>query len=180
MKLEPSGFSDPVIIDHTVNFVNNESMRFEGMQPHVFFMLSELDVVRTYARFPDTFQQIRRFGYCRAEDLETFKSKMINEMHDVLVGYREGLLSMQEHLNAQLPQEVDESIVIDWDQYRCAAVSDSIQWVSPYEEGNEMDWSSTQEVSKTQFVWRWRTVFPALCCTPKGWRASKVPPLLTG
>lgn len=152
MKLTPSGFSKPVIIDHKVLCVTEECMWFEEPRSHAYYNLDLLDQVRTSALYPDSFNLILRYGFCRAENVETFKSKMINEMHDVLVGYRQGLLSMQKHLNAQLPQEVDESIVIDWEKYACAAVSDTTQWVCPYVGDEEMDWSSTHNVSKTQFV----------------------------
>ncbi|MGV2887578.1 hypothetical protein [Paenibacillus taichungensis] len=152
MKLEPSGFTEPTIVDLTVQFADCEIINFGVLRHKTFYRPNELNVVQSLPEYPDNLQQIRRFGICRAEDLEAFKLTMMNDMHDALVGYRDGLKSMQEHLNAQLPEEVDGSIAIDWEEFRCAAVSESSQWVSPYVSEDDMDWSSTQEVTKTQYV----------------------------
>jgi len=152
MKLDPSGFAEPTIIDLTVQFADSEIINFGVIRHKTFYRPSEVDVVQSLPEYPDSLQQIRRFGICRAEDLEAFKLKMMNDMHDALVGYRDGMRSMQEHLNAQLPQEVDTSIAIEWDNFRCEAVSDSSQTVSPEVEEEDMDWSSTEEVTQTQYV----------------------------
>lgn len=152
MELKPSGFDEPVIIDLTVQFVTSEHFVFEGIRKNGSYKLSELNVVQTNNLFTDSFQRIKRFGICRSEDLESFKYKIMNEMHNVLVSYRDGLIAMQEHLNSRLHHEVDASSVINWEQYKCTAASQSIQNVDPYDHGNELEWSSTQRVMKAQFV----------------------------
>ncbi|RRJ54925.1 hypothetical protein EHV15_35735 [Paenibacillus oralis] len=152
MKLEPSGFAEPIIIDLMVQFVDSETINFGVIRHKTFYRPSEINLVQSRPEFPDSLQQIRRFGICREEDLEAFKLKMMNNMHDALVGYRDGLRSMQEHLNAQLPQEVDNSIAIDWEEFRCTAISDSSQTVSPDVEEDDMDWNSTEEVTQSQYV----------------------------
>lgn len=149
MKLEPSGFSEPTVIDLTVQFADSKTINFGFIRHKTFYHPNEVGVVQSLPEIPDSLQQIRRFGICRAQDLEEFKLKMKNDMHDALVRYRDDLKSMQEHLNSQLPQEVDESVTVDWDRYRCKALSG---WTQDIGIWDEIHWDSTDEAKDTLFV----------------------------
>jgi hypothetical protein len=151
VKLDPSGFHGPVIQDREVFFVAGDHVRLDG-DPILHLKLVQLGVVQKVQKFPDSLQEIRRYGYCRAEDLDSFMEKLLDDMHEALVGYRDNLREMQEHLNGRLSDQVDERISVNWERYRCAAISESSQWVSPFDEGDEIEWSSTQEVMSTNRV----------------------------
>ena len=151
MKLDPDGVRGPLITDYKVFFVSGDRVQMEGERIKCL-KFNQLGVVQRDPRYPDSFHEIRRFGYCREEDLDPFVEAMMNDMHEALVGYRERMRFMQEHLNQQLENRNKESIKVDWDRYRCAAISESLQWVSPSAEGDVMDWSSTQEVMMTKRV----------------------------
>lgn len=149
MTLTPEGFASPYIEKKIVSLKSKNIVTF---MPYDHFELKNLNVVQKKRGGRDSFEKIYRYGYCLVEDLETFKSKMINEIHDVLVDLRNNLCNMQIHLNGQHSKEVDTNIVVDWEKYRCRAFSDSYQWVYPNDEGYEMDWSSTEEVMKLKYV----------------------------
>jgi len=151
VKLDPDGVRGPLIKNYKVFFVSGDGVQMEGERIKCL-KLDQLGVVQRDPGYPDSFHEIRRFGYCREEDLDTFIEAMLNDMLEALVGYRKKMRFMQEHLNQQLENRNSESIKVDWDRYRFAAISESLQWVTPYPEGDGMDWSSTQEVMMTKRV----------------------------
>jgi hypothetical protein len=151
MKLEPSGLSKPKEHEVSIIDVTPKLFKVSGSTKRTAYKKSEVGVVLA-GLFPDSFYFMERFGVCLPDNVEQFKELMLDDLHHQLVKFRGDLLSMQKHVNAGFSEEVDESIQVDWDRYRCYGMSECSQKMSPSDEGDDIDWSSTETVYDTIYV----------------------------
>lgn len=77
VKLDPDGVRGPLIKNYKVFFVSGDGVQMEGERIKCL-KLDQLGVVQRDPGYPDSFHEIRRFGYCREEDLDTFIEAMLN------------------------------------------------------------------------------------------------------
>lgn len=151
MILDPHERVNPVISELTITSVSSEEVHVEGSYVlRNTYKRSEIGTILN-GLFKDRITWMERIGICLQGNLESFKMEMLDSLHADLVRYRFAMLEMQKDLNRHFLQEPDETLAVDWDRYRCVAVSEWSQNIYPIV-GQELEWSSTNNTGDVIFI----------------------------